>query len=315
MKKATVGLFWVLLVLAGAWALPAVAAGQPNDAAGSTSPTGAPASVILVEEAEQAAQLLALALKTPSPVQSDDVGDGRKVAATSVYQYLGNLRIFSFEDTDTSVNSANSSENRALPAAGLHGAKSIFTFAADFADIGSVELDDQGLLTVTCLADKNCFSEVDRNFQDCEDPASSSCTTDEVNFTVQPDETEFDPTINTERSVGMVPIGRLADPATARNAKLAIEILARYNQAAPTAPEASYRVNVAEYSVANLREGPGTDEKLVAALPPTARGLKVWACTFITGFKAKWCRTDWGGIAGWASASGLIDEATNKPPN
>jgi uncharacterized protein YraI len=84
----------------------------------------------------------------------------------------------------------------------------------------------------------------------------------------------------------------------------------------PGAPKRTYRVlpNVSEGKL-NVREGPGTNYRLVGELPAGAAGITVSGCRMPDdGGRAPWCNVTRESLTGWVSSRGIVDEKTGAHP-
>jgi hypothetical protein len=93
----------------------------------------------------------------------------------------------------------------------------------------------------------------------------------------------------------------------------ASEVAALPTDQAPPTVDTFRVVNVAANDFLNLRSGPGTQHAIVTSLPPNATGVVVFECKSMTGYGWQWCRAEWDGYMGWASACCLQEELRSKP--
>lgn len=86
------------------------------------------------------------------------------------------------------------------------------------------------------------------------------------------------------------------------------EVAALPTDRAPSKVDTFRVVNVATDDVLNLRSGPGTQHGIVKGMPPDATGVSVFECKSVIGYGWQWCRAEWDGHTGWASACCLQEE-------
>lgn len=63
----------------------------------------------------------------------------------------------------------------------------------------------------------------------------------------------------------------------------------------------------------NVRAGPGTQYRVVAELPPTAKGMRVSDCQIEDNYVFRWCHLEWNDLSGWAYGRYLTNSQGNRP--